>query len=244
MIWYGYGLLTAGFGWDWASFTMFHPWCDSDCIKLDLIHTQEVKLSQDGFCFILSIPFPSTISKAKDQRRKRSWVAHALRPDHEFLPYFLPLTPCQTGFLMLSDCFWVCCSMLFLEAVDLATAVDDLDVASIAARLGLHQQEEENQALLEANTQLLEEAAGWCWMVMVVTVISVDVFGLETTVLPEIYIYIYTYKIYIYIYIYLFIYLFQKTLRLWLSMFYYVYHTIIIDYNINLNICEVRSKSA
>ena len=163
MIWYGYGLLTAGFGWDWASFTMFHPWCDSDCIKLDLIHTQEVKLSQDGFCFILSIPFPSTISKAKDQRRKRSWVAHALRPDHEFLPYFLPLTPCQTGFLMLSDCFWVCCSMLFLEAVDLATAVDDLDVASIAARLGLHQQEEEKQALLEANTQLLEEAAGWCW---------------------------------------------------------------------------------
>ena len=200
MIWYGYGLLTAGFGWDWASF-MFHPWCDSDCIKLDLIHTQEVKLSQDGFCFILSIPFPSTISKAKDQRRKRSWVAHALRPDHEFLPYFLPLTPCQTGFLMLSDSFWVCCSMLFLEAVDLATAVDDLDVASIAARLGLHQQEEENQALLEANTQLLEEAAGWCWMVMV----SVDVFGLETTVLPEIYIYIRIKNIYIYIFIYLFI---------------------------------------
>jgi hypothetical protein len=42
---------------------------------------------------------------------------------------------------------------------------------------------------------LLEEAAGWCWMVMVVTVISVDVFGLETTVLPEIYIYGYTYNI-------------------------------------------------
>jgi hypothetical protein len=46
---------------------------------------------------------------------------------------------------------------------------------------------------------LLEEAAGWCWMVMVVTVISVDVFGLETTVLPEIYIYTDIRIIYVYV---------------------------------------------
>lgn len=108
MIWYGYGLLTAGFGWDWASFTMFHPWCDSDCIKLDLIHTQEVKLSQDGFCFILSIPFHNFQGKGSKAKAKLSCSRSSAR---SWIPPLFSTSDSVSNWV--SDAFWLFLGLLF-----------------------------------------------------------------------------------------------------------------------------------